>query len=290
MVLPIYTFGQPVLRKVAEDITPDYPELKTLIDNMYETLERSEGIGLAAPQIGLSIRLVVINLDLISDDLPEYKGFVHAFINPHILEYDDTETDSMEEGCLSLPGIHEPVRRPTRIRVSYLDEDFQPHDEWVEGYLARVMQHEFDHLDGKMFVDHLSMLRKQMVKGKLGNLLKGNFRCAYKVKTKSNEGEPESISSFLLAFSVSAMAQINTDRMMLMGRNALYYEDYVLSIRRFNMVISAKPYLSEPYFYRGLAKFYLEDYTGAEEDCGAAIDRNPFCPIIIVCAVCAVSI
>ena len=168
MVLPIYTFGQPVLRKVAEDITPDYPELKTLIDNMYETLERSEGIGLAAPQIGLSIRLVVINLDLISDDLPEYKGFVHAFINPHILEYDDTETDSMEEGCLSLPGIH----------------DFQPHDEWVEGYLARVMQHEFDHLDGKMFVDHLSMLRKQMVKGKLGNLLKGNFRCAYKVKTK----------------------------------------------------------------------------------------------------------
>ena len=81
-------------------------------------------------------------------------------------------------------GIHEPVRRPTRIRVSYLDEDFQPHDEWVEGYLARVMQHEFDHLDGKMFVDHLSMLRKQMVKGKLGNLLKGNFRCAYKVKTK----------------------------------------------------------------------------------------------------------
>ena len=90
----------------------------------------------------------------------------------------------MEEGCLSLPGIHEPVRRPTRIRVSYLDEVFQPHDEWVEGYLARVMQHEFDHLDGKMFVDHLSMLRKQMVKGKLGNLLKGNFRCAYKVKTK----------------------------------------------------------------------------------------------------------
>ena len=168
MVLPIYTFGQPVLRKVAEDITPDYPELKTLIDNMYETLERSEGIGLAAPQIGLSSRLVVINLEF----------------NPHILEYDDTETDSMEEGCLSLPGIHEPVRRPTRIRVSYLDEDFQPHDEWVEGYLARVMQHEFDHLDGKMFVDHLSMLRKQMVKGKLGNLLKGNFRCAYKVKTK----------------------------------------------------------------------------------------------------------
>ena len=136
MVLPIYTFGQPVLRKVAEDITPDYPELKTLIDNMYETLERSEGIGLAAPQIGLSIRLVVINLDLISDDLPEYKGFVHAFINPHILEYDDTETDSMEEGCLSLPGIHEPVRRPTRIRVSWTRTSSPMTNGWKDIWLV----------------------------------------------------------------------------------------------------------------------------------------------------------
>ena len=184
MILPIYTYGQPVLRKVAEDITPDYPDLKALIENMYETLERSDGIGLAAPQVGLDIRLVVINLDLISDDLPEYKDYVHAFINPHIVEYDDTETESMEEGCLSLPGIHEPVRRPKRVHVTYLDEDFQPHDEWVEGYLARVMQREFDHLDGKMFSDRLSMLRKQMIKGKLGSLLKGDFRCSYKVKAR----------------------------------------------------------------------------------------------------------
>lgn len=184
MILPIYTYGQPVLRKVAEDIAPDYPELGTLIENMYETLECSDGIGLAAPQIGLSIRLVVINLDLISDDLPEYKGFIHAFINPHIVEYDAAETDSMEEGCLSLPGIHEPVRRPKRIHVTYLDEEFHPHDEWVDGYLARVMQHEFDHLDGKMFIDRLSMLRKQMIKGKLSSLLKGDFRCTYKVKIK----------------------------------------------------------------------------------------------------------
>lgn len=184
MILPIYTFGQPVLRKVAEDITPDYPELKELIENMYETLDRSEGIGLAAPQIGLPIRVVVINLDLISDDMPEYKGYIHAFINPHIVEFDETKTETMEEGCLSLPGIHEAVKRPTRIHVTYLDENFEPHDEWVEGYLARVMQHEFDHLEGKMFIDHLSMLRKQMIKGKLGSLLKGNFRCDYKVKTK----------------------------------------------------------------------------------------------------------
>ena len=92
--------------------------------------------------------------------------------------------ESMEEGCLSLPGIHEPVRRPTRIRVSYMDEDFQPHEEWVEGYLARVMQHEFDHLEGKMFIDRLAMLRKQMIRGKLSDLQRGKFRCDYKVKVK----------------------------------------------------------------------------------------------------------
>ena len=151
---------------------------------MYETLEHSEGIGLAAPQIGLDIRLVVINLDIISDDLPEYKGYIKTFINPHILEYDDTETELMEEGCLSVPGIHESVRRPTRIHVKYQDENFEEHEEWVEGYLARVMQHEFDHLEGTMFIDRLSMLRKQMIKGKLNSLLKGNFRCSYKIKLR----------------------------------------------------------------------------------------------------------
>lgn len=182
MILPIYTYGQPVLRKVAEDIDENYPNLKGLIQDMYETLEHSEGIGLAAPQIGLDIRLVVINLDIISDDLPEYKGYIKTFINPHILEYDDTNTELMEEGCLSVPGIHESVRRPTRIHVKYQDENFEEHEEWVEGYLARVMQHEFDHLEGTMFIDRLSMLRKQMIKGKLNSLLKGNFRCSYKIK------------------------------------------------------------------------------------------------------------
>ncbi len=184
MILPIYTYGQPVLRKVAEDIDENYPNLKGLIQDMYETLEHSEGIGLAAPQIGLDIRLVVINLDIISDDLPEYKGYIKTFINPHILEYDDTNTELMEEGCLSVPGIHESVRRPTRIHVKYQDENFEEHEEWVEGYLARVMQHEFDHLEGTMFIDRLSMLRKQMIKGKLNSLLKGNFRCSYKIKLR----------------------------------------------------------------------------------------------------------
>ena len=183
MILPIYTYGQSVLRKVASDITPDYPNLTQLIENMFETMYRSDGVGLAAPQIGLDIRVVVITLDVLKDDYPEYAGFNKAYINPHILEYDESETVSMDEGCLSLPGIHEPVRRPTRIRVRYQDPDFTEHEEWVDGYLARVMQHEFDHLEGKVFTDRISPLRKQMVKSKLARLAKGKVRCSYKVKT-----------------------------------------------------------------------------------------------------------
>ncbi|EJX04366.1 peptide deformylase [gut metagenome] len=175
-------YGQPVLRQVAEDITPDYPNLKELITNMFETMDRADGCGLAAPQIGLPIRLVVINLDVMSDDMPEYKGFRRVFINAHIVETND-ETDSLEEGCLSLPGVHESVKRPTRIRVKYLDENFLEHDEWVDGFLARCMQHEFDHLEGMMFIDHLSALRKQMIRGKLNAMIKGKARCSYKVKT-----------------------------------------------------------------------------------------------------------
>ena len=182
MVLPIYIYGQPVLRKVTEDITPDYPDLKQLIQNMWDTLADSEGIGLAAPQIGLPIRLSVIDLRPLAEDMPEYKDFHQTYINPHIIEMDDSATDVSEEGCLSLPAIHEKVTRPTRIRVRWQDEDFQQHDEWVEGYLARVMQHEFDPLEGKMFIDHISPLRKQLIKSKLKSLIQGRYRCAYKTK------------------------------------------------------------------------------------------------------------
>ena len=182
MTLPIFTYGMPVLRKASDDITPDYPNLKELIADMFETMYKSDGVGLAAPQIGLNIRLVVITLDALKDDFPKYAHFNKAYINPHIVEFDDTETETMDEGCLSLPGIHEAVRRPTRIRVQYLDEDFQEHDEWVTGFLARVMQHEFDHLDGKLFTDRISPLRKQMVRNKLNALLKGKVRPNYKVK------------------------------------------------------------------------------------------------------------
>lgn len=181
MILPIYLYGQPVLRKVAEDITPDYPELKSLIESMFDTMHQAEGIGLAAPQVGLAIRLVVVDLDVLSEDFPEFKDFTRVYINAHIIETSD-ETDTMEEGCLSLPGIHEKVTRPSRIHVQYLDENFAEHDEWVEGYLARVMQHEFDHLEGKVFSDRISMLRRQMNKTKLGNLAKGKVACGYKTK------------------------------------------------------------------------------------------------------------
>lgn len=182
MILPIYTYGQSILKKVTEDISPDYPDLKELIANMFETLTNADGVGLAAPQIGLSIRLVVIDLDVLKDDSPEYKDFRKAYINPHVLEFSEEQV-SMEEGCLSLPGIHENVKRSSKIRVKYMDADFTPHEEVAEGYLARVMQHEFDHLDGHVFIEHISPLRKQMIKGKVNALLSGKAHCSYKVKT-----------------------------------------------------------------------------------------------------------
>lgn len=178
----MYIFGQPVLRKTAEPIEPEiYPNLQELITNMFETLKRSEGVGLAAPQIGKSIRLFIIDLDVISEDEPEYKGYLHTFINPEIIEESEEET-SMEEGCLSVPGIHESVKRPETIHVKYIDENLQPQDKWLTGFEARVFQHEFDHLDGKMFVDHLSAFRKQIIKSKLVNMTKGKFSASYKCK------------------------------------------------------------------------------------------------------------
>lgn len=178
----MYIFGQPVLRKVAEKIDPQtYEGLQELIQNMYETNKKAEGVGLAGPQIGRSIRMFIIDLDVISEDMPEYKGFLHAFINPEIIETND-ETSSYEEGCLSVPGIHESVKRPTRVHVKYTDENLVEHDEWIEGFLARVFQHEYDHLDGKLFIDHVSAFRKQLIKSKLVNMMKGKFYASYKCK------------------------------------------------------------------------------------------------------------
>ena len=129
MILPIYLYGTSVLRKQAEDITKEYPELPKLIKDMYETLERSEGIGLAAPQVGLPIRLLILDLNPLSDIYPQYKGVLKTMINAHIEETDGSPV-SREEGCLSLPGIHESVTRKEKIKVTYLDENFEQHTEW----------------------------------------------------------------------------------------------------------------------------------------------------------------
>ena len=173
-----------MLRQVAEDIEPDYPQLSELIQNMWDTLAKSDGIGLAAPQVGLSIRLIIIDLTPLAEDMPQYADFRRVYINPYIEEYDESETDVSEEGCLSLPGIHEKVRRTTRVLLTWQDEQFEEHDEWIDGYLARVVQHEVDHLDGEVFTDHLKGLRRQMIKSQLSDLLKGRFSCSYKVKLR----------------------------------------------------------------------------------------------------------
>lgn len=182
MILPIYIYGMPVLREVAQDVELNKEELDNLSKDMFETLAIADGVGLAGPQIGKAIRVVVIDLDVISEDYPEYKGFKHTYYNAHILETGE-ETSTMSEGCLSLPGISENVTRPTKIHITYYDENLQFHDEWVEGFLARVMQHEFDHLEGHMFIDHISAFRRQMNKAKLSSFLKGKVRTHYKVKT-----------------------------------------------------------------------------------------------------------
>lgn len=182
MILPIYTYGLPVLRKVAEEVPADFPELESLVSDMFETLERSEGVGLAAPQVGRSLRLVVVDLDVLKEDEPEFAGFRRAYVNPEILEY-SRETESFSEGCLSLPGLSETVKRPKRILISWQDVDGTEHEEWVDGFLARVLQHECDHLEGKVFTDRISPLRKQMVKKKLQAMARGNVSAHYKVKT-----------------------------------------------------------------------------------------------------------
>ncbi len=184
MILPIYIYGHPVLRKVAEDIdAANYPNLSGLIADMFETMYNAEGIGLAAPQIGLTDRIFVVDLDPLADEVnSQFKGFKKAFINAHITDRTG-EIEDVEEGCLSIPGIHEKVPREEKIRIKYLDENLEAHDEEYTGFMARVIQHEYDHLDGKMFVDKISPLRKRIIQSKLTAMEKGKVRCHYKVRT-----------------------------------------------------------------------------------------------------------
>ena len=181
MILPVYLYGQPVLRKEAELVPQDYPELKQLIKDMYETKYHADGVGLDGPQIGLSLQVLVIDADVLKDDFPECKGFKRAMINPVFLEKSE-ETVSMEEGCLSLPGIHEKVARSVKIRIKYRDEEWQEHEEELSGYAARVVQHECEHLTGHVFIDNISAIRRQLNKSKLNSIIKGTARCSYRAK------------------------------------------------------------------------------------------------------------
>lgn len=181
MIYPIYIYGSSVLRKVAEEVAPDYPELKEFASDMFETMYESDGVGLAAPQIGKSLRMFVIDADPFSKDYPEGKGFKRVCINPEILERSD-DTWFFNEGCLSVPGVHEDVERPSEVKVRYFDENFVEHIENLDGINARVFQHELDHLDGNVFTDRLAPIRKTLLKGRLQKMSKGNYKAAYRCK------------------------------------------------------------------------------------------------------------
>lgn len=181
MKLPVYLYGHPVLRKVSEDIAPDYPDLKKLIEDMYTTMYASEGVGLAAPQIGRNDRIVVIDADPVAESFPECAGRKLTLINPEI-EILDGEPITRGEGCLSLPGLSENVSRVEHILLRWVDEDFNQHEEEMSGFLARIVQHECDHLEGKLYIDHVSLIRKQLIRGKLNNIIEGKVRCDYPVR------------------------------------------------------------------------------------------------------------
>lgn len=189
MILPILAYGDPVLKKEAEEIDKDYPNLKELIDDMWETMYSSKGVGLAAPQIGKSIRLFIVDTTPFADEDGEEPdpraegcdGFKKVFINP-IIEEESGEEWAFEEGCLSIPNIREDVYRKEKVVISYYDENFNLKEETYEGYRARVIQHEYDHLEGVLFTDYLSALKKRLLTKKLTNISKGLVDVSYKMK------------------------------------------------------------------------------------------------------------
>jgi len=181
MIRPVYIYGSPILRKAAVEIESTYPDLKQLIADMFETMHHSDGIGLAAPQIGLSIRLIVIDASPLEEDNPALKDFKKVFINAKIIERFGEEK-LYKEGCLSIPNLHEEVEREEKIRIQYLDENFIPHDEVFDGIPARIIQHEYDHLEGILFTDRVSPLRRRLLNGKLLAISKGKFDVDYKFK------------------------------------------------------------------------------------------------------------
>lgn len=183
MLLPIYAYGQPVLKKVAEPITPDYPELPKLLTDMWETMYNADGVGLAAPQVGLGIRLFVIDTTQIEDeDDKKYSdGFKRVFINAEKIE-EDGKLWSYEEGCLSIPKIRGDVDRPERIRLRWVDENFQPHEQTFDGINARVIQHEYDHTEGVLFTEKLKPIKKRLIQRKLDSIRVGKIATEYKMR------------------------------------------------------------------------------------------------------------
>lgn len=185
MILPIYAYGHPILRKETSDIDNNYPNLQELIANMWETMYYTHGMGIAAPQIGLAIRLFVVDtLQLKSDEEEEEKATAEyvkqVFINPEIIDESGDEWP-YEEGCLSIPNIRGKVTRPSQVRIVYYDENFVKHDKIYDGMTARVIQHEYDHIEGTLFTDHLTGLKKQLVSRKLQQISRGELRPRYKM-------------------------------------------------------------------------------------------------------------
>ncbi|HEY6160814.1 MAG TPA: peptide deformylase [Bacteroidia bacterium] len=196
MVLPIVAYGDPVLRKRGVDIDKDYPGLGQLIADMFETMYEAKGVGLAAPQVGRSIRLFIVDASPFAEDEDddgnpveenaELKDFKKVFINAQIIE-EDGEEWKFNEGCLSIPKIREEVERKPKITIEYQDEKFKKHKETYEGIAARIIQHEYDHIEGKLFVDRISSLRKRLLKGKLTDISKGKVDVAYKMRFPVNK-------------------------------------------------------------------------------------------------------
>jgi peptide deformylase len=188
MILPIIAYGDPVLKKKAVEITKDYPNLDELIANMYETMYNANGVGLAAPQIGLAIRMFLVDTEPFAEDesfskeeQEQLKSFKKTFINPIILEEEGDEW-AFNEGCLSIPDVREDVFRQPNIKIQYQDEAFNTYTEEYDGLIARVIQHEYDHIEGVLFTDKLSSFKKRLLKGKLQNISKGKIRADYKMR------------------------------------------------------------------------------------------------------------
>ncbi len=181
MIYPIYVYGSSVLRRESVDIDKSYEALPTLINDMFETMYASNGVGLAAPQIGKNIRLFVVDASPMADEEPELENFKKVFINPEIYA-ESEEEETLEEGCLSVPNLRGEVQRPSAIRMRYLNEHFEPQDEEFDGFAARVIQHEYDHIEGDLFVDWLSPLRKRLLKSKLDKMAKGDYRSDFPTK------------------------------------------------------------------------------------------------------------